>query len=151
MVDNKTYKLYEKVFSLKELEAIHQFVVKKLNVGDLFKVRDRFEGNQFLINTTKKVFMLQSLFQYLNIENHQKIKPGFLNTINAETFTACKIYFLEFENDINIINLEHDSIYCIVNTRARTCILFSKDLNIEKVKANITENLNKCNHKAIYN
>lgn len=151
MIDNKNYKICEKVFSLKELEEVQQFVVKKLNVADLYKVRDRCDGNQFLINTTKKVFFLQSLFSYLNIENYQKIKIGFLSTINTENFTTCKLSFIELENDIVNIELQQNTIYCLVNLRVRNCILFSKEIEFDKVKDNIVTNLEKHKLNGIYN
>jgi len=150
MIDKKNYKICEKVFSLKELEDVHQFVFKKLNVDNLYKLRDRCDGNKFLINTTRKVFFLKSLFNYLDIENYQKIKIGFLNTINTENFTSHKLIFLDIENDIIKLDIEKNTIYCLVNLRIRNCILFSKDLEVEKIRDNIIKNLEKHKLNSIY-
>jgi hypothetical protein len=55
MNGSESFKLLESTFSSNDLESIQSFVINKLKVPDLFRLRDRTEGVLFLNNTTKKV------------------------------------------------------------------------------------------------
>ena len=88
-------KIHEKIFSINEQNIIQDYVIKKLEVKDLFKLRDRFEGQQFLNNTLKKVYTTMCLMEYLDIPNYQNIKPGFLNTIDFKEFTSLNYSYVD--------------------------------------------------------
>lgn len=147
---NSKFKVCQRVFASTEIEIIQNFVIKKLDVPDLFKVRDRFEGNQYLLNTLKKVFTFHTLFSYLGIENYDKIKLGFLNTFNIEEIIEKSISYIEIENDIDSIDLREDTIYVVVNINRKKCLIFAKELNKDILKQKIEISLLKYKDK-IYN
>ena len=144
------YKVCQRVFKSGEVEIIQNFVIKKLDVPDLFKVRDRFEGNQYLLNTIKKVFTFHTLFSHLGVENYEKIKLGFLNTFNIEEVIEKTICYVEFENEIADIDLQADSIYVVVNINRKKCEIFAKELDAELLKNKIEQSLLRFKDK-IYN
>lgn len=144
------YKVCQRVFTSSEIEIIQNFVIKKLEVPNLFKVRDRFEGNQYLLNTLKKVFTFHTLFSHLGVENYEKIKLGFLNTFNVGEVIDMTINYVEFENDIEQLELDAGSIYVVVNINRKKCVIFAKELDTELLKNKIEQSLLRFKDK-IYN
>jgi hypothetical protein len=149
-MNGKKYKISQRIFSIQEVETIQNFVIKKLDVPDLFKVRDRFEGNQYLLNTLKKVYTFHTLFRHLSINNYDKIKLGFLNTFNIEDAIEKKIQYFEYENDINEIELNTNTIYVTINITRKKCVIYAKEFNIEELKNKLDLSLLKFKDK-IYN
>ena len=142
-------KLYEKIFSINEHHIIQDYVIKKLEVKDLFKLRDRFEGQQFLNNTVKKVYTIICLMEYLEIPNYQKIKPGFLNTIDFKDFTGIEYVYIDNIEDAEEMKIfKKNVLYSYINFFYRKCSLFGDEfqkndvychinLKIKSIKANI--------------
>ena len=62
MIKKGKNKLCFRQFLARDVEEVQRFVLKKLNVPDLFKLRDRFEGNKYLLDTIKKVFFYRIVF-----------------------------------------------------------------------------------------
>ena len=143
------FKVCQRIFTTTEIENIQNFVIKKLDVPDLFKVRDRFEGNQYLLNTLKKVFAFHTLFSHLGIENYDRIKLGFLNTFNIEEVIEKKILYVEYENEIENSSLEPDAIYFVVNINRKRCTIFARDINSEVLTSKVVASLQKFGDKIL--
>lgn len=137
-------KIHEKIFSINEQNIIQDYVIKKLEVKDLFKLRDRFEGQQFLNNTLKKVYTTMCLMEYLDIPNYQNIKPGFLNTIDFKEFTSLNYSYVDnIEDAENMIIFKQDEVYSYINFFYRKCSLFGDVLNKDKIITHINSEINK--------
>jgi len=137
-------KLVERIYSINQMESVQNFVIKKLNVPDLFKVRDRFEGNAFLLNTIKRIFTLYTLLDYLEVNNYENIKVGYLNTVDLKEFCGIEIkYFENIEDAENKINVESGVVYSYINNYSRKCILYGFDTDLSEVKTTILKNLEK--------
>jgi hypothetical protein len=150
MEGKKKFKVCQRIFKTQEIEAIQNFVIKKLEVPDLFKVRDRFEGNQYLLNTLKKTFAFHTLFGHLGIPNYERIKLGFLNTFNIEEVIEKTIMYVEYENDLDNLNLDLNTIYIFVNINRKKCEIFAKELIVDELASKIGLSLVKFGDK-IYN
>jgi hypothetical protein len=140
MERKKKFKICQRAFTASELEGIQNFVIKKLEVKDLFKLRDRFEGNQYLLNTIKRVFAFHTLFGHLEITNYEKIKLGFLNTFNFEEVIGKNIQYVEIENEINDLTLQNDTIYIVSNINGKKCTIYAD--NFDSIL--IAEKIEKC-------
>ena len=127
-------KLCSKQFLAKDVEEVQKFVLKKLNVPDLFKLRDRFEGNKYLVDTTKKVFLYQTFFQFLGIKRVEKIKFGFLNTFNFEKIMDHNIEYLEYESDVNSMEMIPKTLYVFISVNSKRCTIYTENLNSLEVR-----------------
>jgi hypothetical protein len=137
-------KLIEKIYSINQMESVQNFVIKKLNVPDLFKVRDRYEGHAFLLNTIKRIFTLYALLDYLGIDNYEGIKVGYLNTVDLREFCGVEIkYFENIEDADSKIIVESGVIYSYINNHYRKCVLYGFDSDLSEVKNTILKNLEK--------
>jgi hypothetical protein len=125
----------QRIFSKKEQDIILDYVLKKLKVQDIFRLRDRFEGQLFLNNTLKRIFTIWTFFELIQIENYQKVKVGFLNTFDFEKTTDLKINFIEnFENIEYLIIKEENTLYSYVNLNNRKCCIYTKSNSLEIIK-----------------
>jgi len=135
-------KVYSKRFSHSEIEIIHNYVIDKLQVKDLFKVRDRFEGNQYLINVTKKYFTAKTILEYCNFEKRNEIKIGFLNSINLEKMLGVKINLLENKLDMNDILDTKNQVFVFINIESKICELYGVIIETNYLINNIQNYLN---------
>jgi len=143
-------KLVESTYSKADLDRIINYVIKKLKVEDLFKLRDRFEGQLFLNNTIKKIFTLWTLLELLKTQNCKKIKIGFLNTIDFEEFTKLKLTYIDNLELIEKIKVnENYTLFSIVNLHFRKCILYSNLESLVDVEKQTMKTLEK-NKENIY-
>jgi hypothetical protein len=137
-------KLIERSYSLNQMKSLQDYVIKKLNVHDLSKVRDRYEGNAFLLNVIKRIFTLYTLLDYLGVNNYENIKVGYLNTVDLKEFCGLKIkYFENIGDSDKKITVESGIIYSYVNNDSRKCILYGFNNDLTKVKSTILKNLEK--------
>ena len=141
-------KTNERIFSKKEYDIILEYVLKKLKIQDIFRLRDRFEGQLFLNNTLKRIFTIWTLLELIQIENYQKIKVGFLNTFDFEKSIKLKLNYIENFENIEKLNInENGYIFSYVNLHYRRCCIFTKSDSIELLKDKIQlifeENKNK--------
>ena len=128
----------ERIFSKKEHDVILDYVLKKLKVQDIFRLRDRFEGQLFLNNTLKKIFTIWTFFELIKIENYHKIKVGFLNTFDFEKSTNLKLNFIDnFEEIDNLIILQDEDLYSYINLHNRRCSIYTNSNSLEFIKENI--------------
>ncbi len=143
-------KLVESTYSKVELDRIINYVIKKLQVEDLFKLRDRFEGQLFLNNSIKKIFTLWTLLELLKTPNYKKIKLGFLNTIDFEEFTELKLTYIDnLELIEKIKGNENYTLFSVVNLHFRKCTLYSNLDSIVNVEKKTMKTLEK-NKENIY-
>jgi len=118
------HKLTSREFKKTEFQPVYEFVVKKLNVPDLFKVRDRFEGNQFLINTMRKYMLFYTILNYINLDFRNKFKIGFINTINLDLFFGVSIKIIETKECLNSYSINSDYLFVVVNVERRLCEIY---------------------------
>lgn len=117
-------KLISKEYKKTEFQVVNEFVIKKLKVRDLFKVRDRFEGNQYLINTTTKYMLFYTLFEYLGLDLRDKFKIGFINTINLEEFFGIPIKIIETKEELKSCLGDNNHFFAIVNIDRKLCEIY---------------------------
>jgi hypothetical protein len=138
------FKLIERIYSINQMKSVQVYVIKKFNVHDLSKVRDRYEGNAFLLNTIKRIFTLYTLLDYLGVNNYENIKVGYLNTVDLKEFCGIEIkYFENIGDSDKKITVESGVIYSYINIDSRKCILYGFNNDLTKVKSTILKNLEK--------
>lgn len=124
----------KKSFTVGQVEAIQNFAVKKLGVRDLYKLRDRFEGQAFLNNTIKKVYTLWHLFEVLEIPNYNGFKIGYLNTLDIPQNIGIDLLYINTIDEIRFLNLKNNQVASYVNYSSRSCDLFYSHLDKENIK-----------------
>lgn len=136
-------KLVSKEFKKSEFHPVNEFVIKKLKVPDLFKVRDRFEGNQFLINTLTKYMFFYTIFDYLDLDLKGKIKIGFINTISFDNFFGVPITFIETKEYLKSCSFNDDDLFVFVNIDRKLCEIYGKVECKSRVIDSVSKNLDK--------
>jgi hypothetical protein len=137
----------DKTFTPFLLEEIKEYSFKKLNVADMGKLRDRYEGEIFYNNTINKVFTLSTILEYLGY--NKKLKIGFVNTIEIKSITKLSFNYI---NDIQLNEPDKhltasNKIYSFIDQKQRKCSILIESNNIEELNNSIKHYLNKFNHK----
>jgi len=127
-------RLFYKKFTTSDIIKVQEFVVKKLGVNNIFMVRDRFEGNQYLRNTITKYQIFYTLVEYFSIEIKRELKLGFISTIAFEKLLGVEVKIFNSSEDLYKYELEDSAIYFLVNVDGKTCEIYSSGKNHESIK-----------------
>ena len=116
--------IIEKNYSKSDLRVIEDFVLKKFNVPDVYKLKDRYEGELFLNNTIKKVLIFWTFLEQKEIEYYRKIKIGFLSTVDFSELAKINLQYLENKKELlDIKEHEADRLYAFVDIENKRCLL----------------------------
>lgn len=116
--------IIEKNYSKSDLRVIEDFVLKKFNVPDVYKLKDRYEGELFLNNTIKKVLIFWTFLEQKEIEYYRKIKIGFLSTVDFSELAKINLQYLENKKELlDIKEHETDRLYAFVDIENKRCLL----------------------------
>ena len=80
-IGSKLSSFHTEKFSKYQIKEIDELILSHLGLSDLGKLRDRFEGESFRVNKTKRIL------SYTAVCNCLKIKPVELSKIDLNKFT----------------------------------------------------------------
>lgn len=130
--------IIEKSYSKSDLRVIEDFVLKKFNVPDVYKLKDRYEGELFLNNTIKKVLIFWTFLEQKEIDYYRKIKIGFLSTVDFSELTKINLQYLENKKELlDIKEHEVDRLYAFVDIENKRCFLAGSELIFKTSSENI--------------
>jgi len=135
-MDNE-FKRFSKSFSSQDVLLVHAYVIKKLQVRDIYRVKDRFEGNLFLKNTIARYFIFYTLLNYIRYNPEIRCKIGFIATLNLEKLVGVNIKILNSHLELEEEILLENNIYIIVNSDRRICEIYSVNNLSELLTKNI--------------
>jgi hypothetical protein len=132
----------EKTYTKDELKLIENFVINKFKVVDVYKLKDKFEGEQYLFNTIRKVYVLWTLLEIIKIENYKNIKPGFLSSVDIFEFTKLNLILHTSKRDvIELENSDTETIIAFVDIERRKAIIIIDEENFDRTKKQIEQYL----------
>ena len=130
--------IIEKNYSKSDLRAIEDFVLKKFSVPDVYKLKDRYEGELFLNNTIKKVLIFWTFLEQKEINYYRKIKIGFLSTVDFSELTKINLNYLDNKKELyDIKDFELDRLYAFVDIENKRCCLAGADAIFKSSNENI--------------
>ena len=136
-------KQYTKTFQSQDILAVQNYVIQKLKVRDIYKVKDRFEGNLFLQNVLAKYFIFNTLLSYIEFAPGTSVKIGFIATLNLEKLTGRPVRILSSHLEIKKQIIEENALYAVVNSERKICEIYSckliNDILSKQIKDNILQ------------
>jgi len=135
---NYVLKRYSKSFSNQDILLVQAYVINKLQVRDIYMVKDRFEGNLFLKNTIARYFIIYTLLNYISYNPEIRYKIGFIATLNLEKLVGVSFKILGSQLEFEEERHNEDIVYFLVNSDRKKCEIYSVNDMSEILSKNIS-------------
>ena len=112
--------ILERNFLISELHGIEDFVFKKMKVPDLYRLRDRFEGNAFLENTKYKVITINTILNFIDPERIIYREIGFISSMDF--YNVVEIKRIERFQEFELLSGDKENfVYTFVDFKLKVC------------------------------
>lgn len=123
----------------RELASLENLVVKHLNVRDLNKLRDKFEGQAFLDNFIQKALPIFGMEKYLKT-NFIDFDNRRLDYIKSEIkVNNTLINLIKFDNQLPLIDIANEQPYIFIYSSQNQILELCGFATAEDVKNNLKD------------